>query len=341
MNAYEFAPSDNAFVLQPVTRTASTPGPGRVVVRIRAVSLNYRDLINLRNKAGRKVAGRVPCSDGAGDVVAVGEGVTTVKVGDRVCGLFFQTWQSGRFEMRHHQNDLGGTLDGVLSEHADLSAEGVIPFPDYLSYDEAACLPCAAVTAWQALVTRGQAKAGDWVLCLGTGGVSLFGVQFAAALGCRVVLTSSSDDKLARGKELGAEFAVNYATTPDWDKEVHAVTAKRGVDHVLEVGGGGTLGKSLACVAPGGHVALIGVLTGFGPPADSLFPLVAKNATLSGIYVGSRTDFAAMNAFLAERQIRPVIDRVFDFADAPGAFDYLESGKHFGKVVIRTAAGRI
>jgi NADPH:quinone reductase-like Zn-dependent oxidoreductase len=223
----------------------------------------------------------------------------------------------------------------MLTELADLDAEGVVQVPEHLSFEEAACLPCAGVTAWYALVTRGGVKAGDWVLALGTGGVSVFAAQFAAALGCTVILTSSKDEKLARGREIGAAHGVNYRTTPDWEKEVWRITGKRGVDHVIEVGGGGTLGKSLACVAPGGHIALIGVLTGFGPPADSLFPLLARNATMSGIYVGSRADFEAMNRFLAEKRLRPVIDRVFSFDEVAAAYAHLEAGGHFGKVVIR------
>jgi NADPH:quinone reductase-like Zn-dependent oxidoreductase len=334
VKCYEFAPANDAFELKQTARSEPVAGPGRVIVRVRAVSLNYRDIINLRNKVGRKVGGRIPCSDGAGEVVAIGAGVTKVRVGERVCGLFFQSWQRGRFEMRHHQQDLGGTVDGLLTEYADLSADGVIPFPEHLSFEEAACLPCAALTAWQALFTRGRLQPGDTVLCQGTGGVSLFGVQFAAASGAKVVLTSRSAEKLARGQSLGASILIDTTATPDWDKEVYRLTDKRGVDHVLEVGGGGTLGKSLASVCAGGHVALIGVLTGFGPPTDSLFPAVAKNATISGIYVGSREEFAAMNAFMTQHALRPVIDRVFPFEKAIEAFAHLESGQHFGKVVV-------
>lgn len=334
MRCYELTPEGPAYRLTLTTRPDPQPAAGRVVVRVRAVSLNYRDLTTLRKEAGREVAGRIPTSDGAGEVVAVGPGVTRVKVGERVAGCFFQTWVGGRFELRHHKADLGGSIDGMLTELADLDAEGVVPVPDHLSDEEAACFPCAGVTAWNALVTRGRAAAGDWVLALGTGGVSVFALQFAAALGCTVVLTSGSDDKLARGRALGAAHTVNYRTTPDWDKEVWRVTGKRGVDHVIEVGGAGTLGKSLASVAPGGHVALIGVLTGFGPPQDSLFPLMARNATLTGIYVGSRADFEAMNRFLAENNIHPVVDRVFAFDEAPAAYAHLAGGGHFGKVVV-------
>ncbi len=313
---------------------ASEPGPGRVRVRIRAASLNYRDLTIARDPK-RGVAGQVPLSDGAGEVVAVGPGVTRVKVGERVAGCFFQDWVAGPFSMASHKQDLGGTIDGVLTEFADLAGEGVVRIPDSLSFEEAACLPCAGVTAWSALVSRGQLKPGQTVLVLGTGGVSVFALQFAASAGCRVVVTSKSDAKLARAKQLGAAEGINYVTTPDWDKEVLRLTGGRGADHVVETGGGGTLGRSVQCVAPGGHVALLGVLTGFGPPSDSLFPLVARNATLSGIYVGSRADFEAMGRHLDVSAIKPVIDRAFEFEQAPGAFEYLERGEHFGKVVVR------
>ena len=335
MNCYEFTTDGDAFALKRVSRPEPRPAPGRVIVRVRAASLNYRDLIQLRNKAGRKVGGKIPLSDGAGEVVAVGEDVAGVAVGDRVAGCFFQTWQGGAFEMRHHKNDLGGTLDGMLTEYADLAANGVVAIPPSYSWEEAACLPCAGLTAWQALVSRGELRAGQTVLVLGTGGVSIFGIQLAVAHGATAIVTSSRDEKLARAAALGAADGVNYTRNPDWDKEVLRLTGGKGVDRILEVGGGGTLGKSLASVAAGGHVALIGVLTGFGPPADSLFPLVAKNATMDGIYVGSREQFASMNAFLERHAIRPVIDRNYDFAQAAEAFAYLESGEHFGKVVIR------
>jgi NADPH:quinone reductase-like Zn-dependent oxidoreductase len=335
MRAYTLQPSGTEYRLAVDDRPAPDPGPGQVRVKVRAASLNYRDLIALRNKAGRKVAGRIPLSDGAGEVTAVGPDVTAWKPGDRVAGAFYQTWDGGRFDLAHHKQDLGGSIDGVLAEDVLLRAGGVVRVPDHLSFEEAACLPCAAVTAWYALVTRGGLKAGDIVLTLGTGGVSVFAVQFAAALGARVVVTSSSDEKLARAKQLGAAETVNYKAHPDWDKEVWRLTGNRGADHVVEVGGPGTLGKSLASAAAGGQVHLIGVLTGFGPPADSLFPALARNLTLNGIYVGSRADFEAMNRFLSEKGIRPVIDRVFAFDEAAAAYEYLESGSHFGKVVVR------
>lgn len=334
MRAYVYEPSSGAFALALRETATKNPGPGEVKVRMRAASLNYRDLVALRNKAGRDVQGRVPLSDGAGEVVAVGEGVTNVRPGDRVAGCFFQTWESGPFEMSAHKNDLGGTLDGMLAEEATLRAGGVVKIPASYSFEEAACLPCAAVTAWQSLVERADLQKGQTVLTLGTGGVSVFALQFAAAMGARVIVTSSSDEKLAKAKALGAAETINYRTTPDWEKEVWRLMEGRGADVVIEVGGPGTLGKSLASVAPGGTIALIGVLTGFGPPDTTLFPLMARNANLCGIYVGSRSHFEAMNAFLETQPLRPVIDRVFPFAEAAKAFDHLESGDHFGKVVV-------
>lgn len=335
MRCYEFAKDGDAYRLDLTTRPDPLPAAGNVVVRVHAASLNYRDLIQLKNKAGRDVAGRIPLSDGAGDIVAIGSNVNGLAVGDRVMPNFFTAWKSGRFSMSYHGSALGGPgVDGMLTELIELPADSLVPVPEHLSYEEAACLPCAAVTAWQALVVRGRLQPGDTILALGTGGVSIFALQIGVAMGCPVIVTSSSDEKLERARKLGAAHAINYKTHPDWEKEVHRLTNKRGVDHVVEVGGGGTLAKSLASVAAGGHVALVGVLTGFGPPTESLFPLVGKNATLSGIYVGSRADFLALNVFLAEHRIRPVVDCTFAFEDAGAAFAHLEAAGHFGKVVL-------
>jgi NADPH:quinone reductase-like Zn-dependent oxidoreductase len=309
-------------------------GPQDVRIRIHACSLNYRDLINARRQAGRDYTGVVPLSDGAGEIMETGADVSRVRVGDRVAGIFFSTWLGGRFEMRHHDAALGGSAPGMLADEVILPADGVVRIPDHLSYEEAACLPCAAVTAWQALVTRGRFQAGDSMLALGTGGVSVVAAQIAAAMGGTVYLTSRTDAKLEKARSLGITHGINTTTTPDWDKEIWKRSGKKGIDHIIEVGGPGTLGKSLNCVAPGGQIHLIGVLSGFGPPEASLFPMLGRNATMNGIYVGSRDDFEAMNRFFAEKRIVPVIDRVFPFAEAPAALRYLESGAHFGKVVI-------
>ncbi|MGB8170981.1 MAG: NAD(P)-dependent alcohol dehydrogenase [Chthoniobacteraceae bacterium] len=311
------------------------PAAGEVLVRVRAVSLNYRDLTTLdAQRPGNLPPPFVPCSDGAGEVIGVGAGVTRIRIGDRVAGIFFRDWVNGPFELRYHKSALGGSAPGMLCEFVTLPEHALISLPEHLSFEEGAALPCAAVTAWQALFSRGDLKTGETVLVLGTGGVSVFALQLATAAGARVVVTSSSDEKLARARQLGAWATVNYKTTPDWDAEVWRLTEKRGVDHVVEVGGPGTLGKSMNSVTASGQIALIGVLTGFGAPDASLFPIVARNVRLDGIYVGSRADFEALNAFLTAHRIRPIIDRTFAFDEAREAYAHLRSGAHFGKVVI-------
>jgi NADPH:quinone reductase-like Zn-dependent oxidoreductase len=306
-----------------------------VLIRVHAVSLNYRDLIAWRNLAGRQVDGRVPTSDGAGEVVACGKDVQNYKVGDRVAACFFQTWQSGAFELGHHKHDLGGTLDGMLQDYICLPESGVVAIPQHMSFEQAATLPCAALTAWYSLIERGSLREGQKVLCLGTGGVSIFALQIAVAMGCEVFITSSDNSKLYRAKSMGASHTINYREQPQWADEVWRLSGKTGVDHVVEVGGPGTLEQSMKAVAASGHIALIGVLTGFGAPTASLFPLVARNVRLNGIYVGPRDQFDAMNRFLERKKLIPVIDRTFEMEDAESAFHFLESGKHFGKVVIR------
>lgn len=311
------------------------PAPGEVLVRIRAVSLNYRDLITLeRERPGNLPPPLVPCSDGAGEVLAIGAGVTRWKVGDRVAAIFFHEWVNGPFAMRYHGGAGGGSAQGMLREFFVLPEHAFVRIPDHLSFEEGATLPCAAVTAWQALFTRGGLAPGETVLALGTGGVSIFALQLATAAGAKVIVTSSSDEKLDRARALGAWATINYKTTPDWDKEVWRLTEKRGVDHVMEVGGPGTLGRSINSVACSGQIALIGVLTGFDAPDASLFPITARNVRLDGIYVGSRTDFEALNAFLARHAIHPIVDRVFPFAEARDAFGHLQSAAHFGKIVV-------
>jgi NADPH:quinone reductase-like Zn-dependent oxidoreductase len=312
------------------------PGPREALIRIRAVSLNYRDLITVRaERPGNLPLPFTPCSDGAGEVVAVGAEVERWKPGDRVAGAFFTEWIDGPFQSAYHKCALGGSSPGVLSEYVTLPNHALVAIPEALSWEEAAALPCAAVTAWQALFTRGGLEAGRTILTLGTGGVSIFALQLATAAGARVVITSSSDEKLERARALGAWETVNYRKFPDWEKEVWRLTGKRGADHVIEVGGPGTFEKSLASTAAGGQVALIGVLTGFGPTTASLFPLTSKNARLDGIYVGSRADFEALLKFVAQHQISPVIDRVFPLAEAREAFEHMASGAHFGKIAIR------
>ena len=313
-------------------RDVETPKPsfGEVAIRVRAASLNYRDLIIADNAQVENV---VPLSDGAGEIIEVGEGVSNWKIGDRVCVNFFRDWHSGRFQRRYHDAALGGSCDGMLAEVVVFPAHSLVQIPDDYSYEEAATLPCAGLTAWCGL-RRGGFAAGDSVLLQGTGGVSIWGLQIVVASGGTAILTSSSDDKLERARAMGATATVNYKTTPEWSKEVWRLTEKRGVDHILEVGGPGTLGQSLASVTESGHIAQIGVLTGFDASDVSLFPLVSKNATMSGIYVGDVASFEDFTRFLRATKIKPVIDRVFPFDQVQAAYEYMKLGAHFGKVVI-------
>ncbi len=332
MKRYELTTPDGADGWRRTEVETPTPRAGQVLVKVKAVSLNYRDLLLSQNP--NQTMPRVPLSDGAGEVAAIGEDVTRVKVGDRVAGLFFQTWIDGGIRAEHHASAMGGAVDGMLSEYVVLHENGVTPFPNGFGYEEAATLPCAAVTLWNALFEQSRLCPGETVLVLGTGGVSIFALQFAKAAGAKVILTSSSDEKLERGKALGADETINYKTTPDWDKAVWNLTGKLGVDHVVEVGGAGTLEKSLKSVRTGGTVSLIGVLTGVETqvnPAAILF----KSIRVNGIYVGSRAMFERMNTALAQNKIKPVIHAVFEFDEAPEALRQLGKAGHFGKIVIR------
>jgi NADPH:quinone reductase-like Zn-dependent oxidoreductase len=276
----------------------------------------------------------VPLSDGAGDVIAVGQGVTRFKVGDRVAGIFFARWIEGKRSAEAMASGRGGPgVNGMLAEVVAGAEDSFVRVPDHLSYAEAATLPCAGVTAYRALFVEGGMKKGDWVLLEGTGGVSIFGLQFAAAAGARPIITSSSADKAARMKQLGAVGTANYRTNPDWGKEVRKLTGDVGVDHVLEVGGRDSLPRALEALAYDGHVALIGGLSGFASdiPAGRL---LGMGATISGIYVGSRADFEAMNRFITQHKLKPMVDRVFPFDQAAEAFDFMDNGSYVGKIVI-------
>jgi NADPH:quinone reductase-like Zn-dependent oxidoreductase len=310
-----------------------SPGTGQVLVRIRAVSLNYRDLTAVRSHRPGNLSPLIPCSDAAGEVVAVGPGVTRWRPGDRVIACFFQGWDAGPLTRDFMKSALGGPVHGVLCERAVFHEEAVIALPPHLDFREGATLPCAALTAWHALVEKGGLHAGQSVLLLGTGGVSIFGLQIAAIHGARIIITSSSDEKLARARNLGASETINYKTTPDWERAVWEMTGRQGVDHVVEVGGAGTLEKSFSAVRFGGRISLIGVLTGFEGRINP-WPIVARSITVQGIYVGSREMFERLGRALTETSLRPVIDRVFPFADARAAFAHLDSGAHIGKVVI-------
>lgn len=327
----------NAFGLENIaheTIEVPAPGPNDVLVTLHAASLNYRDLmVALGWYNPRLEMPRILGSDAAGVVTAVGSNVTRFKVGDRVTSLFFQNWQSGEIEAATGPSALGGPIDGVFTTARLFPEHGLIHTPTYLTDEEAATLPCAALTAWNALVEKGHLAAGETVLIQGTGGVSLFALQIAKLHGARVIITSSSDEKLTRARALGADETINYNTTPDWELEVHKLTDKRGVDHVVEVGGAGTLPRSLKSVRVAGHIYIIGVLTGKGPGVDCT-PILGKSISVHGIYVGSAAMFARMNAAFAANHVKPVIDRVFPFADAREAFEHMQSGSHFGKVVL-------
>jgi NADPH:quinone reductase-like Zn-dependent oxidoreductase len=310
------------------------PGPGQVAVDIKAVSLNFRDLAVVSGRYPRPVSGpTVIASDGAGQVVSLGEGVTTFKPGDRVAGSFFQKWITGPFAREYGSSALGGAIDGVLTQQRVFDQEGLVPVPEHLSYAEGATLPCAGLTAWNALVPTAHVEAGDTVLLLGTGGVSIFGLQFAKLHGARAIITSSSDEKLERARALGADETVNYKKNPEWEKEVLRLTGGRGVDIVLEVGGAETFPRSMSSVRASGQIVVIGVLTGVAGTVP-LGLIGLQTLSVRGVYVGSVAMFEDMNRAIALHKLRPVIDRVFSLEETRDALRYLQSARHFGKIVI-------
>jgi NADPH:quinone reductase-like Zn-dependent oxidoreductase len=309
------------------------PGPGQVVIRLRAVSLNFRDLLLCKGLYNPKLRlPRIPASDGAGEVIATGTGAR-FRPGERVMVNFMPGWVDGPLDETKALASLGSEVDGLLAEEAAVDEGGLVRIPGHLSFEEAATLPCAGVTAWNALVTSGGIKPGDTVVVQGTGGVSVFALQVARLAGARVIATSSHDQKLERAIRIGASDGINYKTTPDWDKKVRELTGGRGADQVVEVGGAGTLAKSLRAVRVGGYIALIGVLSGTGE--CNPLPILMKGVRIQGIFVGSRAMFEAMNRAIEVAQLHPVVDRVFAFDEAAKALEHLESGAHFGKVVIR------
>jgi NADPH:quinone reductase-like Zn-dependent oxidoreductase len=310
------------------------PGPGQVLVRVRACSLNYRDLLVVKGLYNPKLRlPIVPLSDGAGCVAAIGAGVTRFKPGDRVVAAFMEHWIAGELTDEKARSALGAGNAGMLAEYVVLHEEGLVSIPDHLTDEEAATLPCAGVTAWHALITEGQLVPGATVLIQGTGGVSIFALQFARLAGARVIGTSSSDAKLERARQLGLSEGINYNTTPEWDRRVRELTAGRGVDHVVEVGGAGTLSRSFRATRPDGRISLIGILT-HGGEIDPV-PVLMKNLRVQGIFVGSREMFEAMNRAIALHRLRPVVDRVFSFEEAPAALRHMENAAHFGKICIR------
>jgi len=317
--------------LELVDQDDPVPGAHEVLIKMHATSLNYRDLITVQNGAAK--SGLVPNSCGAGTVIAVGEGVTRFATGDRVVPIFFQKWLNGPPTAPALSSALGGPIDGCLREQMTLHEDGLLHIPDYMSFDEAATLPCAALTAWRGLVEEGHLIAGQSVLVQGTGGVSIFALQFAKLFGAEVILTSSSDEKLERGKDLGADHTINYRATPNWAEEARRITGGRGVDHIVEVGGAGTLQQSIETVALYGHIHLIGVLSGFSNPLN-VAQMFSSNAHFHGITVGSRYMFENMLRAMTLHETRPVIDSRYEMSDVQTAFAQMEQGGHFGKIVI-------
>lgn len=310
------------------------PRAGQVLVAIKAVSLNFRDLAVATGRYPRNASQpTIIASDGCGEVIATGEGVTRFRPGDRVAGSFFQTWINGPFAREYGASALGGAIDGVLTQFRVFDQQGLLHIPEHFSFQEGATLPCAGLTAWNALAPTAHVQAGDTVLLLGTGGVSIFGLQFAKLHGARVIITSSSDEKLARAKALGADETINYKAIPEWDKEVLRLTGGKGVDIVLEVGGGETFPRSMNSVRASGHIAVIGVLTGvMSTLAVGMIGLQTLN--VHGIYVGSAAMFEDMNRAISTNRLRPVIDRVFPFEQSADALRYMQSAQHFGKIVV-------
>ena len=335
MRAYQILPGDGIDGLQCVDFPEHAPGAGEVRVRMHAVSLNYRDLMVAGGNSLVNVDDPIiPCSDGAGEVVATGPGVTRVQVGDRVAASFFPYWQDGRTGPDKVRHALGGDIDGMLAEEVVLHEDALVKIPASMRFIDAATLPCAGVTAWNAIFESSNGiQPGDTVLLLGTGGVSVLGLQLARAAGLNTIITSSSDDKLQRAKDLGAHHVINYRTTPEWQEEVLRLTGGLGADVVLEVGGQGTVNRSVAAAAMGGTVAIIGGVSGFGGEVNP-GTLLASARRMVGIYVGSRGMLDKVVRFTETAGIQPVVDRVFGFEQAQEAYRYMESGTHFGKVVI-------
>jgi NADPH:quinone reductase-like Zn-dependent oxidoreductase len=335
MRAYQLSKGGAGIdALVQVERPDPKPAYRQVLVKVKACSLNFRDLGIVRGTYRVPVKENIiPLSDGAGEVVAVGPGVARVKVGDRVASCFFQRWFGGESTADVHASALGGSIDGMLADYAVLEEDGVVKIPQHLSLEEGATLPCAGVTAWHAMIEHAKLKAGDTILLQGTGGVSIFGLQFAHALGVRAIITSSSDEKLKHAEKLGAAFGINYKTTPDWEKAAMEFTGGTGVDHVIEVGGAATLARSFGAIRVGGKISMIGGLSG---GATELNPglIFARRVNVQGISVGSTQMFLAMARAIEVNAIRPVIDKVFAFADAREAYRHMASGAHFGKIVI-------
>ena len=340
MKAYHYTNESGASAITLGEANMPEPGPGEIRIRLAAASVNYRDLLMLAAAGRGEMQDRIPLSDGAGVVEAAGPGARRWAVGSRVAMSFFRDWIAGPFRTAYATSSLGGAAtDGVLAEYVVLPEAAVVDIPEHLSFTEAACLPCAAVTAWNGLVARAGLKAGDTLLVQGTGGVALFGLQFAVALEAEVIVLSSSDEKLARAKAMGASVLINYRERPDWDAAVMDATAGRGASHILELGGPDTFDRSVRSVAADGTIIQVGVLSGF-EPRPNLRRLMWANASIVGVTVGSTEHFSAMNGFLAKHALHPIVDRTIAFDQAPQALERLRSGAHFGKIVISMQPGR-
>lgn len=333
MRAYEIVSDGGVDALALNERQSPQPGQGEVLVAVRASAINYRDLSTIEDPVPRGIVyPLVPNSDGAGEVIGVGDGVTRFKVGDRVAGCFFQDWSDGSISAAAMASAMGGAIDGVLAEEVVLNEAGAVHIPPHLSYEEGATLPCAGLTAWNCLVEQGGLKPGKTALFLGTGGVSIIGLQIAKMMGARAIITSSSEAKLERAGKLGADELINYRENPDWQARVLELTDGAGVDVTIETGGGGTLEKTMEATRIGGTISLIGVLTG-----GTINPttVMRKSIRLQGVYVGSRRMFEDMNAALALNRVHPVIDQVFEFEDARAAYHTMRGAGHFGKLVVK------
>lgn len=333
MRAWQIQDSYGLDHLALVERPRPQLGPREILISMKAAAPNYRDLLTVKGMAGNFALPLVPFSDGAGEVVEVGSEVSRVSRGDRVCPSFFPNWIDGPVGDYGRELALGGTAPGILQEYFAADAEAVSRIPDHLSWTEAATLPCAGLTAWRAVAIEAPVGPGDIVLVQGTGGVSIFALQFAKALGATVVATSSSDSKLARARELGADHTINYRTAPAWGSAVRDLTGGRGADVVIEVGGENTLPQSLEAVRIGGSIVVIGVLGGFSSPLF-LPALFSKNLRLLGISVGSRAQFDAMAQAIGAWTLKPVVDRAFAFDQVPASLALMEAGGHFGKIAI-------
>ncbi|WP_455812775.1 zinc-dependent alcohol dehydrogenase family protein [Pseudomonas graminis] len=340
MKQYQLHKHEDKYIPQLVDAGTVELRPDEIRIAMDAWSLNYRDLLISAFNPTVSREGLIPLSDGSGLIEAVGSNVGHLSIGQRVCPIFFHDWRTGAFEEQDVQSALGGARPGVLAEEVVIHKDSVVVIPKQISALDAATLPCAALTAWQALFVRGHLDQHSTLLIQGTGGVALFALQFAKAVNAKVILISSSDDKLKQAQQLGADVLINYRTTPEWDKEVKKVTEGVGVSHILELGGPATFPRSLNCLAAGGNILQIGVLTGFGAETN-LMRLQSINGTISGISVGSREQFEDMIVFIQQHKIRPIINTIFPFSQAAEAFNYLASAQHTGKVCLTKGSCKV